>query len=76
MTRARADGIFIAPFEQGEIGRDLFHAACRRGLEGLLSKRRDRPYQAGRSSEATYFRFWHISEIARCPLRVRFRGQS
>jgi hypothetical protein len=42
-------GIFVAPFEQGEIGPDLFRAACRMGLEGLVSKRRDRPYQAGRS---------------------------
>ena len=33
----------------GEIGPDLFRAACRMGLEGLVSKRRDRPYQAGRS---------------------------
>jgi ATP-dependent DNA ligase len=45
----RPDGIFIAPFEQGEIGPDLFRAACGMGLEGLVSKRRDRPYQAGRS---------------------------
>jgi bifunctional non-homologous end joining protein LigD len=45
----RPDGIFVAPFEQGEIGPDLFQAACRMGLEGLVSKRRDRPYQAGRS---------------------------
>jgi bifunctional non-homologous end joining protein LigD len=45
----RPDGIFVAPFEQGEIGPDLFRAACRLGLEGLVSKRRDRPYQAGRS---------------------------
>jgi bifunctional non-homologous end joining protein LigD len=45
----RPDGIFVAPFEQGEIGPDLFRAACRVGLEGLVSKRRDRPYQAGRS---------------------------
>jgi bifunctional non-homologous end joining protein LigD len=45
----RPDGIFVAPFEQGEIGPELFHAACRMGLEGLVSKRRDRPYQAGRS---------------------------
>jgi hypothetical protein len=27
--------IFVAPFEQGEIGPDLFEAACRMGLEGL-----------------------------------------
>jgi ATP-dependent DNA ligase len=45
----RPDGIFAAPFEQGEIGPDLFQAACRMGLEGLVSKRQDRPYQAGRS---------------------------
>jgi ATP-dependent DNA ligase len=45
----RPDGIFAAPFEQGEIGPDLFRAACKFGLEGLVSKRRDRPYRAGRS---------------------------
>jgi bifunctional non-homologous end joining protein LigD len=45
----RPDGIFTAPFEQGEIGPDLFRKACEFGLEGLVSKRRDRPYQAGRS---------------------------
>jgi ATP-dependent DNA ligase len=45
----RPEGIFINPFERGEIGPDLFRAACRMGLEGLVSKRRDRPYQAGRS---------------------------
>jgi bifunctional non-homologous end joining protein LigD len=45
----RPDGIFVAPFEQGEIGPELFRAACRMGLEGLVSKRQDRPYQAGRS---------------------------
>ena len=45
----RPDGIFVAPTEQAEIGPDLFQAACRMGLEGLVSKRRDRPYQSGRS---------------------------
>ena len=43
------DGITVAPFERGEIGPDLFRAACRMGLEGLVSKQRERPYQAGRS---------------------------
>ena len=41
----RPDGIFVAPFEQGEIGPDLSRAACDMGLEGLVSKRRDRPYE-------------------------------
>jgi bifunctional non-homologous end joining protein LigD len=45
----RRDGIFLSDFEQGEIGPDLFRAACNMGLEGLVSKRRDRPYRAGRS---------------------------
>jgi hypothetical protein len=45
----RPDGIFIAPFEQGEIGPDLFRKAF--GLEGLVSKRADRPYRAGRSKD-------------------------
>ena len=42
----RPDGIFVAPYEQGEIGPDLFRAACTMGLEGLVSKRRDRPIAA------------------------------
>ena len=45
----RPEGIFVSDFEQGEIGADLFRAACNFGLEGLVSKRRDRPYRAGRS---------------------------
>jgi bifunctional non-homologous end joining protein LigD len=37
----RPEGIFINPFERDEIGPDLFRAAFRMGLEGLVSKRRD-----------------------------------
>jgi len=44
----RPDGIFVAPFEQGEIGPDLFRKACEFGLGGLVSKHRDRPYPGGR----------------------------
>src|SRR6202011_5563010 len=47
----RPDGIFVSDFEQGEIGPDLFRAACKFGLEGMVSKRRDRPYRAGRSPD-------------------------
>jgi ATP-dependent DNA ligase len=47
----RPGGIFVAPFEHGEIGPELFEAACRMGLEGLVSKRRDRPYRGGRSPD-------------------------
>ena len=45
----RVDGIFVSDFEQGEIGPDLFRHACMMGLEGLVSKHRDRPYRSGRS---------------------------
>ena len=45
----RPEGIFVNPFEGGEIGPDLFEAASRMGLEGIVSKRRDRPHKAGRS---------------------------
>ncbi|WP_028164151.1 RNA ligase family protein [Bradyrhizobium elkanii] len=43
----RASGIFAAPFERGEIGPDLFRAACNMGLEGLVSKHSGRWYGAG-----------------------------
>jgi bifunctional non-homologous end joining protein LigD len=45
----RPDGIFVAPFEQGDIGPDLFRKACEFGLEGLVSKHRARSYRAGTS---------------------------
>ena len=44
----RTDGIHAAPFEQGEIGPDLFRHACQIGLEGLVSKHSQRAYGAGR----------------------------
>jgi bifunctional non-homologous end joining protein LigD len=47
----RPDGIVIAPFEQGEIGPDLFRAACNMGLEGMVSKRSDRLFRGGRSKD-------------------------
>jgi bifunctional non-homologous end joining protein LigD len=49
LLACRSDGIFLSDFGQGEIGPDLFRAACGMGLEGLVSKRRDRPYRSGRS---------------------------
>jgi ATP-dependent DNA ligase len=52
LLAGRPEGVFVNPFERGEIGPDLFRAACRMGLEGIGSKRRERPYQAGRS------RYW------------------
>jgi len=42
------NGIFIAHFEQGGIGPDLFRAAGRVGLEGVVSKHRGRAYTGGK----------------------------
>jgi bifunctional non-homologous end joining protein LigD len=49
LLKGRPEGIFVNPFEVGAIGPDLFLAACSMGLEGLVSKRSDRPYRGGRS---------------------------
>jgi len=51
LLRGRPDGIFVSPFEIGAIGPGLFRAACAHGLEGLASKRSDRPYRGGRSKD-------------------------
>jgi bifunctional non-homologous end joining protein LigD len=40
--------MFLSNFEQGEIRAGSIVAACRMGLEGLVSKHRDRPYRGGR----------------------------
>jgi bifunctional non-homologous end joining protein LigD len=40
---------FVSEFERSEIGPDLFRHACKFGLEGMVSKRRDSAYRAGRS---------------------------
>jgi ATP-dependent DNA ligase len=51
LLRGPPDGIFVSPFENGAIGPSLFRKACEFGLEGLVSKRSDRPYRAGRSKD-------------------------
>ncbi len=44
LLKGRANGLFAAPFERGAIGPDLFTAACRMRLEGLVSKHQQRRY--------------------------------
>ncbi|WP_342739547.1 MULTISPECIES: hypothetical protein [unclassified Bradyrhizobium] len=48
LLRNRSERIQAAPFEQGEIGTDLFRHACIMGLEGMVSKQVDRAYREGR----------------------------
>ena len=40
--------MFVVSYETGEIGADLLRHARLMGLEGLVSKHRDRPYRGGR----------------------------
>ena len=42
------DGIFIAEYEQGDIGDILFRVACNMDLEGIVSKHLDCAYGAGK----------------------------
>ena len=44
----RTEGVFIAPFDQGGIGPDLFRHACLMGLECLVSKHRESIHRGGR----------------------------
>ncbi len=44
------DGIQLNPHLTGEIGPAMFEHACKLGLEGIVSKHRDRLYRSGRST--------------------------
>jgi bifunctional non-homologous end joining protein LigD len=45
ILRRSADGIILNEHMDGELGAAMFKHACRMGLEGIVSKRRDKPYQ-------------------------------
>ena len=47
LKRPSGDGILYNEHEAGAIGPSLFQQACKMGLEGIVSKRRDRGYKAG-----------------------------
>ena len=73
----RPESVFVDPFEGGEIGPDLFAAACRMGLEGLRS---DRPYRGGRSTGSIIIRIMaagrsetRLCEVLDHELRHAFR---
>lgn len=48
LLRRGAGGLRLVEFDEGD-GQALMLAACRMGLEGIVSKRLDSPYRSGRS---------------------------
>jgi bifunctional non-homologous end joining protein LigD len=45
------EGIQLSEHLGDADGAIVFHHACRLGLEGIVAKRRDRPYRSGRSTD-------------------------
>jgi bifunctional non-homologous end joining protein LigD len=46
-----AEGIRLSDHLDGADGDTVFQHACKLGLEGIVAKRRDRPYRSGRCSD-------------------------
>jgi ATP-dependent DNA ligase len=49
LLKPAGDGIILNEHESGEIGPALFEQACKMGLEGIVSKRRESAYKPGQS---------------------------
>jgi bifunctional non-homologous end joining protein LigD len=74
LLKRPVDGIFIAEYEQGDeqsdIGDVLFRVACNMGLEGIVSKRLDRAYGAGKCSHWLKIKKPSASGVQQGPGRV------
>ena len=51
LLRKAVDGIRLCEHLDSADGETVFLHACRMGLEGIVAKRRDRPYRSGRSPD-------------------------
>ena len=51
LLRHTGDGIRLSEHPDGADGAIVFKHACALGLEGIVAKRRDRPYRSGRSPD-------------------------
>jgi bifunctional non-homologous end joining protein LigD len=51
LRRAGSGGIVLSDHIEAEHGPAMFRAACAMGLDGIVSKRLDRPYRSGRSPD-------------------------
>jgi bifunctional non-homologous end joining protein LigD len=51
LQRKAAGGIRVTEHLDGGDGETVFRHACKLGLEGIVAKRRNRPYRSGRSTD-------------------------
>jgi bifunctional non-homologous end joining protein LigD len=51
LLRKAKDGIRLSEHIEGADGAAIFGHACAMGLEGIVAKRRDKPYRSGRSPD-------------------------
>ncbi len=51
LLRKAGDGIRLSEHLDGGDGATVFRHACAMGLEGIVAKRRDRPYRSGRCAD-------------------------
>ena len=51
LLRGAGHGIQLSDHMAGNDGEAVFRHACARGLEGIVAKRRDKPYRSGRSPD-------------------------
>jgi bifunctional non-homologous end joining protein LigD len=51
LLRKAGDGIRLSEHLDGTDGATIFRHACAHGLEGIIAKRRDRPYRSGRCAD-------------------------
>ena len=52
LLRKAGDGVRLSEHLDGGDGATVFRHACAMGLEGVVAKRRDRPYRSGRSPDS------------------------
>jgi bifunctional non-homologous end joining protein LigD len=51
LLRNATDGIRLSDHIDGADGDAVFHHVCAMGLEGIIAKRRDKPYRSGRTTD-------------------------
>jgi hypothetical protein len=51
LLRGAGHGVQLSDHMEGHDGQAAFRHACAMGLEGIVAKRRDRPYRSGRSPD-------------------------